>query len=110
MRRVLFDEEVPRQLRRDLPEFLVRTVQEQRWSSLKNGELLRAASPHFDVLLTADKNLQYQQHLEDFSIAVVVLAAHDTRLPSLRLFLAAIRDALASASPGSATRVAEARK
>ena len=109
MKRVLFDEDVPRQLRRDLPDFFVRTVQEQRWSSLKNGQLLRTASPHFDVLLTADKNLQYQQHLEDFSIAVVVLASRDTRLPSLRLVLSEIRDALAAATPGLAIRVGESK-
>jgi hypothetical protein len=101
----LFDEDVPRQLRRDLPEFFIRTVQEQGWSSLRNGQLLRTASPQFDVLLTADKNLQDQQHLEMFSIAVVVLAARDTRLPSLRAFLTEIRDALIAAMPGLALRV-----
>lgn len=107
MRRVLFDEDVPRQLRRDLPEFFIRTVQEQGWSSLKNGQLLRTASPHFDVLLTADKNLQYQQHLEKFSVGVVVLASPDTRLPNLRTLLSEIRAALATAKPGLAVRVGD---
>ena len=55
MRRVLFDEDMPRQLRRDLPEFSIRTVQEEGWSALKNGELLRRASEKFDVLVTADQ-------------------------------------------------------
>ena len=54
MKRVLFDEDVPRQLRRDLPEFDVRTVQEEGWSSLQNGDLLRSAARDFDVLVTAD--------------------------------------------------------
>ena len=54
MRRVLFDEDVPRQLRRDLPELKIRTVQEEGWSSAKNGELLRLSSPSFDVLVTAE--------------------------------------------------------
>ncbi|HKO58015.1 MAG TPA: hypothetical protein VJ276_19260 [Thermoanaerobaculia bacterium] len=43
---MLFDEDVPRQLRRDLPEFAIRTVQEEAWSAIKNGELLRRASRH----------------------------------------------------------------
>jgi hypothetical protein len=59
----LFDEDVPRQLRRDLPAFAIRTVQECGWSSVKNGQLLRTAETEFDVLVTADKNLQYQQHI-----------------------------------------------
>ena len=110
MRRVLFDEDVPRQLRRELPEFFVRTVQEQGWSALRNGQLLRTASADFDVLLTADKNLQYQQHLSAFNIAVVVLAARDTRLPSLRSFVIDIRQALIDARPGVAVRVGESRE
>ena len=105
MRRVLFDEDVPRQLRRDLPDFFIRTVQEQGWSALKNGQLLRIASSEFDVMLTADKNLQYQQHLSDFSIGVVVLAARDARLPSLRSAIAQIRQALNDARPGAPLRV-----
>jgi len=51
VRRVLLDEDVPRQLRRDLSEFYIRTTQEEGWGSVKNGELLRRSSPTFDVLL-----------------------------------------------------------
>jgi predicted nuclease of predicted toxin-antitoxin system len=98
---VLFDEDVPRQLRRDLSEFAIRTVQEQGWSSVKNGELLRTASREFDVLLTADKNLQYQQSIPKFNIGVVVLAARDTRLPSLRSILPQIQYAIATVEPGT---------
>jgi predicted nuclease of predicted toxin-antitoxin system len=105
MRRVLFDEDVPRQLRRDLPTFIIRTVQEQGWSALKNGELLRTASNEFAVLLTADKNLQYQQNIATFEIGVVVLASSDTRLPSLRTLLAEIRSAIEDVSPGTVVRV-----
>lgn len=68
MRRILFDEDVPRDLRRDLSDFSIRTVQEEGWGSLKNGELLRAASRAFDVFVTADKNLQYQQNVAKIGI------------------------------------------
>jgi len=101
VRRVLFDEDVPRQLRRDLLEFEIRTVQEQGWSSVQNGELLRSASASFDVLLTADKRLQYQQNIRQFAIGIVVLATVDTRLPHLRSRLEQIRAALNDVAPGS---------
>jgi predicted nuclease of predicted toxin-antitoxin system len=101
VRRVLFDEDVPRQLRRDLSEFTIRTVQEEGWSAVQNGELLRRASGTFAVLVTADKNLQYQQNLARFNIGVVVIAAVDTRLPHLRQLLPQLRSAIANVAPSS---------
>lgn len=100
MRRVLFDEDVPRQLRRDLLEFQIRTVQEQGWSSVQNGELLRIASHEYDVLVTGDKNLQYQQDVASFDIGVVVLGVRDTRLPNLRSMIAELRSAISHVAPG----------
>lgn len=105
MRRVLFDEDVPRQLRRNLPAFNIRTVQEQGWSSLKNGELLRTAAVEFDVLLTADRHLQYQQNIPKFEIGVVVLALRDTRLPSIQSRLSEIETAIAMVEPGTVIRI-----
>lgn len=101
MRTVLFDEDIPRQLRRELSEFRIRTVQEQGWSSIQNGELLSIASREFDVLVTADKNLRHQQNIPKFHIGVVVIASVDTRLPHLRLLLPQLRAAIASIAPGS---------
>lgn len=105
MRRVLFDEDMPRQLRRDLPEFEIRTVQEEGWSSVKNGELLQRASHSFEVLVTADQRLQYQQNIPRFQIGVVVIAAADTRLPNLQSLLPQLRAAITSVSPGSVSVV-----
>jgi hypothetical protein len=59
---------MPRQLRRDLPEFAIRTVQEEGWSSVQNGELLRLASESFDVMVTADERLQFQQNIASFDL------------------------------------------
>ncbi|HEX8410562.1 MAG TPA: DUF5615 family PIN-like protein [Thermoanaerobaculia bacterium] len=106
MRRVLFDEDLPRQLRRDLPEFEIRTVQEEGWSSVQNGELLRRASQTFDVLLTADQRLQYQQNIPRFDIGVVVIVAIDTRLPHLRSLLPQLRTAILDITPGTVIIVA----
>ena len=101
MRRVLFDEDMPRQLRRDLPECSVRTVQEEGWSSVKNGELLRRASEKFGVLVTADQRLQHQQNIARFTIGVVVIESVDTRLPSLRSVLPELKRAIQDVRPGS---------
>jgi hypothetical protein len=106
VRRVLFDEDVPRQLRRDLREFEIRTVQEQGWSSVKNGELLRLSSPTFDVFVTADKRLQYQQNLARHDIGVVVLATRDTRLPRLQQVLDELRAAIRDVASGAIVNVA----
>ena len=73
MRRVLFDENMPRKLRREISNAHVRTVQEEGWAGLKNGELLRRTSPGFDVLVTADQRLRYQQNIQMFSIGVVAI-------------------------------------
>lgn len=101
MRRVLFDEDMPRQLRRDLPEFEIRTVQEEGWSSVHNGELLRLASTTFDVLVTADQRLRYQQNLTKLTIGVVAISVRDNRLPHLRTLLPELRDAIANVAAGS---------
>jgi len=101
VKRVLFDEDMPRQLRHDLPEFEVRTVQEQGWSAVQNGELLRLASESFDVLVTADQRLQHQQNIATFNIGVVVIVAVDTRLPNLRTGLPQLRTAISNVTRGS---------
>src|SRR2546429_6974888 len=72
--RILFDQGTPVQIRRSLEAHTVKTSREQGWSTLANGELLRVAEEAgFDVLLTTDKNIRFQQNLEGRRIAVVVL-------------------------------------
>ena len=81
MKRVLWDECVPR-IRGWRPQrFSVVTVQKMGWSAVKNGELLKLAEVDFDVLVTADKNLRYQQNMKDRRIAIVELPCND--LPSV---------------------------
>jgi hypothetical protein len=72
--RVLFDQATPVPIRAYLDRHEVRTASQQGWDTLKNGELLTAAEgAGFEVLLTTDKNLRYQQNLAVRKIAVVVL-------------------------------------
>jgi predicted nuclease of predicted toxin-antitoxin system len=75
--RILFDKNVPYPLRRHLTEHHVRTAAEQGWSRLINGELLRVAERNgFEVLVTADQSLEYQQNLTGRKLALVVLSSN----------------------------------
>ena len=100
MKRVLFDENMPRKLRRDLSEFAIRTVQEQGWSGLKNGALLGRAAGAIDVLVTIDQNIRHQQNVAHLPFGVVVIEVPDTRLVHLRPLVPAIRDAILTVRPG----------
>lgn len=82
--RILLDESLPNELRSDLPGHDVHTVPEIGWSGLKNGELLARSAGRFDVFVTADQNLRYQQNLSALPVAVAVLAAKSNRIEDLR--------------------------
>ncbi len=74
--KVLFDQGTPVPLRNFLKNHSVGTAHELGWATLKNGELLEAAEDsEYDVLVTTDKNLQYQQNLASRKISVIVLSA-----------------------------------
>ena len=77
---ILFDQGVQKKLRQHLPGHEVRTAYEAGLSELENGDLLRAAEKDFDVLVTCDSNIKYQQRLSDFDIALVVLRAFTNSL------------------------------
>jgi predicted nuclease of predicted toxin-antitoxin system len=75
--RILFDKNVPYQLRQCLVGHEVRTAAEQGWARLTNGELLKVAEEHgFEVMVTADQNLEYQQNLKGRKLALVVLSTN----------------------------------
>jgi len=99
--RVLLDEGVPEKLRGAFSEaFVVETVRYRGWTGLKNGALLRAAEQDFDVLVTVDKRLRYQQNVAERDIAVVVLDAVGTTYADLIPLLPAAEAALRGAMPG----------
>jgi hypothetical protein len=105
VRRVLFDEDVPRPLRRDLPGFDISTVVEMGWSGIKNGELLRRAEGQFDAFLTADRNLAFQQNVTRLQFGIVVLATGSTKLEALRPLAPEIGSALEVVQPGEVLRI-----
>ena len=103
--RVLLDESLPRPLGRLLIGHVVRTVGQAGWASFKNGVLLRLAASEFDVLVTADQNIEFQQNLETLPLAVVVLVAESNRLESLEPLVPQILDALKLLAPKTLIRV-----
>jgi hypothetical protein len=102
--RILFDKSAPYGLVRHLGGHSVSTAQELGWDRLSNGDLLSAAEQAgFDALLTADKNLRYQQNLSIRTIALVVLG--NSPWPLVRLHIPEIVAAMNAATPGSYTEV-----
>ena len=98
MKTILLDENLPIALRHFLTEFDVVTVQFQGWSGRQNGDLIRLIDGRFDVFLTGDKNLRYQQRLKTRKIAIVELPF--TRLQSLEPYLDEIRAAIRNSVVG----------
>jgi predicted nuclease of predicted toxin-antitoxin system len=103
--RILLDEALPVELRAEIPGRDVRYVRELGWSGLKNGELLARAAALFDVLLTADQNLEHQQNLKTLPIAVIILVARSNRVEQLRPLLSELQQVLSSLQPCSLVRV-----
>ena len=73
--KLLLDEQMPRKIASHFPEnFIVHTVQSQGWDGVKNGELLSLAASHeYDAVISADKNMAYQQNQQSLPLSVVVL-------------------------------------
>ena len=107
--RVLIDECAPRALKRVLGAggHNCETVQERGWSGKKNGELLNLAENQFDVLVTLDTNLRYQQNLAGRRIAIVVLVAHSSRMDDLIPLFPGCLDAVTRIKPGQIIGVGE---
>lgn len=82
--KLLLDECIDRRLSRDLAGHDVKTVPQMGWAGIKNGELLILAEKEFDVFITIDRNLSFQQNIPKFNIAVLVLHASSNRLADLK--------------------------
>lgn len=103
--RLLLDESVPHRLRRALPGHAVKTVVEMGWSGVKNGALLAIAAAEFDVFVTVDKNLPYQQNVATLPLAVVVLSAPSNELHVLLPLVPKLEEAIATLSPRTLVQI-----
>jgi hypothetical protein len=75
------------------------------WSGIENGELLTLAAKEFDVFITVDRNLSFQQNLPKFNIAVLVLHAPSNRLADLRPLVPKILSILPTLNKGEAEHI-----
>ena len=98
--KLLLDECVTRFVKRDLSGHEVHTVEEAGFKGLENGDLLRAASGTYDVLITVDQNLPYQQNVAGLNIAVVVIAVKRNSYARLKPLLPRASKALETIKPG----------
>ena len=98
--KVLLDECLPKKLKREVEADEVSTVPEAGWASKQNGELLRLAEANFDVLLTNDQNLEHQQNLKKFELAIIVLIAPTNDIEDLKPLMPAVNKALKTIKAG----------
>ena len=99
--KILLDHCVPKPLKQELLQHQVSTVREMGWEALKNGALLNEAQAKgFEVFVTVDQNIQYQQNLRNRSIAVCVLIADGITIEKLRPLVPELETVLLTVQPG----------
>ena len=108
--KLLLDECVVHDLKRDLAGHEVTTVVEAGFGGLENGELLRAASGNFDVLITVDRSLPFQQNIGSFQIAVLILMARGITYADLKPLVPEVVASLSTIQPGEFLRVEKSSK
>lgn len=103
--KIILDECLPHRLAKELSGYEVKTVQKMGWSKKTNGELLALIAGKFDVFITVDQNLAYQQKVSNLSFAVVVLRVSSNKIEDIRPLLPKIQATLKSISPGQLMQI-----
>ena len=103
--RLLLDECAPRRIRREFVGHNVHTVEDAGLKGLENGDLLKAASGVYDVLITVDRNIPYQQRITNLPIAVLILAAKRNKYEHLKPLILRALQALETISPGQVVEI-----
>lgn len=103
--KVLLDECVDARLALSLKALHVRTVADQGWTGISNGKLLTLASTEFEVFVTVDRNLPFQQHLPKYEIAVILLLAKSNRIDDLTELVPNLLAVIPTAPKREITRV-----
>ncbi len=104
--RILLDESVPGRMGSFLSGHTSMTVQRRGWTSIKNGKLLALAAGEFDVLLTADKGMEYQQNLASLPVAILIVLARSNRIEDMAPAVPAILAALNELPPRTLRKIA----
>ncbi|MSQ53370.1 MAG: hypothetical protein EXR28_15980 [Betaproteobacteria bacterium] len=97
--RILFDQGVPAPLRKFLVGHHVDTAYERGWDTKQNGDLLDSAQSEYDLFITTDKNLRYQQNLSARTIAIAILST--TQWPVIREQIDSVAAQIGAVEPGS---------
>jgi hypothetical protein len=84
---------------------MTRTVSEMGWSGIKNGPLLRRAAQEFDVFLTVDQGIEFQQNPVGLSLTIVVMVAKSNDIDDLQPLMSAVRERLDHPAPGTVVKV-----
>ena len=103
--KVLLDECIASRLARHFSKFEVETVHDRGWSGITNGKLLALAQVDFDVFVTVDRNLAFQQNIPNFSLAVILVHCVSNRLVDLVALVPDIQRIIPSATRGTVTNV-----
>jgi hypothetical protein len=103
--RLLLDEDLPIGLAAELLGHTVDTVSGRGWSGIKNGELLRRMSGQYDVLVTMDRSIEFQQRISTLPFGIVLVRARSNRMEDLRPLMPSILSALAAVNAGRIRRV-----
>ena len=103
--RLLLDEHLPIGLAAELHGHAVDTVSGRGWTGIKNGELLRRITGQYDVLVTMDRSIEFQQRLSTLPFGIVLVRARSNRIQDLRPLVASILSDLDAVDPGRIRRV-----
>jgi predicted nuclease of predicted toxin-antitoxin system len=103
--RILLDECLPRKLKRELEAHEAFTVPEMGWAGIKNGALLKLAEAQFDIFLTIDSNLEFQQNIIKFNIAIIALVAKSNDIDTLRPLIPEVIKSIPSIEKGKVWHV-----
>ena len=103
--RIFLDECIDWRLSRELVGHEVKTARQMGWTAVKNGELLALVAEEFDVFVTVDRNLSFQQNVMNVKMAIVVLRARSNRLDDLKPLVSALLESLADAQAGQVRQI-----
>jgi hypothetical protein len=103
--RILLGECLPKRLKRDLVGHEAHTVPEMGWAGKQNGGLLALAETKFDVFLTVDRNLSFQQPIAKLNIAIVVMVAKGNKLAHLQPLVPEVLAVVGTVTPGQVVKV-----
>ena len=103
--RVLLDENLPVDLAAELAGHEVATITGLGWRGIKNSELLHRAQETFEVLVTMDRNLEFQKNIAGLELRIILVLAHSNRMAHLRPVVPGILEALEAVQPGELRRV-----